>query len=186
MKIGVDCDNVLNNLTESVLEIYNSDHSDMLTTDDITKYFVEHFIKDEAKDNFHEYFVDKRVWKNIKVLDGAVKTLKKYHDLGHEIFIITATRPENIPKKARWIAKNFPFLDVNKTLILLNRKQLLSGNIDVLIDDCLDNLVYGDYERIVFDYPWNKEDILLSEHRCKNWNEIDKTLDKIIRLKKCD
>lgn len=99
MKIGVDCDNVLNNLTESVLEIYNSDHSDTLTTDDITKYFVEHFIKDEAKDNFHEYFVDKRVWKNIKVLDGAVKTLKKYHDLGHEIFIITATRPENIPKK---------------------------------------------------------------------------------------
>ena len=63
MIIGVDCDNVLNNLTESVLKVYNEDYNDDLTPDDITDYYIENFVKPECKDNFYKLFTDKRVWK---------------------------------------------------------------------------------------------------------------------------
>ena len=45
MKILIDCDNILNNLTEVVLKIYNEDWNDNLKMDDIVKYQIENFIK---------------------------------------------------------------------------------------------------------------------------------------------
>ena len=154
MTIGVDCDNVINNLSESVLKVYNEDSGDDLQIRDITCYEMERFVKPEYRSTFRKYFSDKRVWDNIEVLDGCISTLEKYHSLGHDIFIVTSTYPANVPMKAEWLQKVLPFLDVNKQFICIHRKQLLSG-LDVLIDDCHANLDYGEYRRILLDYPWN-------------------------------
>lgn len=100
MTIGVDCDNVLNNLTESVLKVYNEDFNDNLTTNDITDYYIENFVKPECKENFYKLFTDKRVWKGISVVENCVDVLKKWNDLGHTIYIVTSTEPANMLKKA--------------------------------------------------------------------------------------
>lgn len=152
MTIGVDCDNVINNLSESVLKVYNEDSGDDLQIRDITCYEMERFVKPEYRTTFRKYFSDKRVWDNIEVLDGCISTLEKYHSLGHDIFIVTSTYPANVPMKAEWLQKVLPFLDINKQFICIHRKQLLSG-LDVLIDDCHANLDYGKYKRILLDYP---------------------------------
>ena len=185
MIIGVDCDSVLNNLTERVLEVYNADNDDNLTIEDITDYYMENFVKPECRKDFYKIFSDKRVWKGIKVIDNCVEVLKKYHELGHTIYIVTATEPSNMTKKGSWLSRVFPFLNIRKSLICIHKKQLLSGNIDVLIDDSLKNLIGGDYKKIVLDYAWNRN-IDDKEHnliRCKDWLEIDKALEELCEIK---
>ena len=172
-RIGVDCDNVINNLAESIIDVYNKDYNDNLSIADITTYNMRQFFKNVSQDKFCDYFTDKRVWDNIKVLENCVATLKKYHDLGCEIYIVTATAPQNISSKAAWLQEQLPFLNMY----------------DILIDDCVDNLVDGYYHKILFDYPWNRHGLELYEsnihalyqkYRCKNWNDIDKAINTIM------
>lgn len=82
--------------------------------------------------------------------------IEKYHDLGCEIYIVTATDPQNVSNKAAWLQEQLPFLNMYDSLIIIKNKQMLSGDIDILIDDCVDNLVGGYYHKILFDYPWNR------------------------------
>ena len=102
--------------------------------------------------------------------------LKKWYDKGHEIYFVTATNTENMHKKSEWLQRTFPFIDVKKNLICMQKKQMLSGNIDVLIDDCLNNLISGKYVKILLDYPWNRGFCPDPVMRCYNWHDIDKIL----------
>ena len=52
MIIACDVDNVLNNLTESVLKVYNSDYNDNLKIEDIKSYGIEDYVKPEFKKDF--------------------------------------------------------------------------------------------------------------------------------------
>lgn len=185
MIIACDVDNVLNNLTESVLKVYNADHNDNLKIKDIKSYGIEEYVKPEFKKGFPSLFLDKRVWKGISVMPGCVEVLKKWHDNGHEIYFVTATNTENMHKKAEWLQRTFPFMDVRKNLICMQKKQMLSGNIDILIDDCIDNLDNGKYHSIVFDYPWNQDEYRVPgspfnyrflSHRAYNWEDVDRQL----------
>ena len=36
-RIGVDCDNVINNLVESIIDVYNKDYNDNLSVADISR-----------------------------------------------------------------------------------------------------------------------------------------------------
>lgn len=67
MRVLIDVDNVLNNLAESVLNIYNEDSGDNLKIEDIHNYYIENYVKESYKDTFHNYFHDKRVWSNVAV-----------------------------------------------------------------------------------------------------------------------
>lgn len=181
LRIGVDCDNILNNLSESVLNVYNEESGDNLRVEDIVAYKIENFVKAEYKYDFNRFFHDKRVWKGINVVEGCVDVLRKWNVQGYELYIVTATDTENMTKKGAWLQKILPFIYMNTQMICLNKKQLLGGNIDVLIDDCLDNLIDGDYKRIVLDYPWNRgvNDKALGLIRCKNWDDIEKEVERI-------
>ena len=75
------------------------------------------------------------------------------------------------------------------SLIVIKNKQMLGRGIDILIDDCVDNLVDGYYHKILFDYPWNRHGFesyesnihaLYQKYRCKNWNDIDKAISTIM------
>lgn len=189
-RIGVDCDNVINNLAESIIDVYNKDYNDNLSVADITTYNMRQFFKNVSQDKFYDYFTDKRVWDNIKVLENCVITLKKYHDLGCEIYIVTATAPQNISNKAAWLQEQLPFLNMYDSLIAIKNKQMLSGDIDILIDDCVDNLVGGYCHKILFDYPWNRHGfesheknthMLHQRYRCRNWNNIDEAINIIMK-----
>jgi len=174
LTIGVDIDNCLNNLTESVLKVYNADSGDNLSLSDITAYHIENFVKPEYKETFWHYFLDKRVWKGISIIDGCREVIAKLHNEGHKIIFVTTTEAENLPKKKNWLQRNLPFLEIRKCLYSCPRKQYMKC--DILIDDCLKNLV-GDkeYYSVCLTYPWNTTELEESVPmftRAKDWNEI--------------
>lgn len=173
MLIAIDVDNTLNNLTEAVLSVYNTDSGDNLSLSDITAYRIENFVKPEYKKSFYQYFLDSNVWKKIKVQPYCREVIARLYREGHEIIFITTTEPENLPKKMNWLMRNFPFLDIRKSLFSCPVKQLVKC--DILIDDYIGNLTgEREYYSICLDYPWNRRETgcIPNFTRAKDWNEI--------------
>lgn len=173
MIIGIDLDNVLNNLCEAVLSVYNEDSGDNLKPYNIKTYYIDNFVKPPYQKTFKNYFIDKRVWKRIKLIDDCQKYISKLFKEGHTILFITSTEPENLKKKANWITRNFPYINVRKSLFSCPVKQYMSG-IDVLIDDAAHNLENAKYKGIIFDYPWNQDFVTDDKQffRARSWEEI--------------
>lgn len=172
-KIGIDIDGTINNMCECVLKVYNEDSGDNLKVEDITDYYMEKFVKEEFKKNFHKYFVDKRVWKQVEINKEAKEYISKLNSEGYTVYFVTSTEPENISKKASWLQREFPDINIRKRLIRCYNKQLLSG-LDILVDDYSKNLVDGNYVKILLDKPWNRDvdDCRCSIRRANNWKDI--------------
>lgn len=175
LKIGIDIDGTINNMCECVLKVYNEDSGDNLKVEDITNYYIENFVKEEYKKDFHKYFVDKRVWKQVEIDREAKEYIAKLNSDGHIIYFVTSTEPENISKKASWLQREFPDINIRKRLIRCYDKQLLFG-LDILIDDYDKNLIDGNYLRVLFDKPWNQNlkeyDNIHQFYRMTNWCNI--------------
>ena len=173
LKIGIDIDGTINNMCECVLKVYNEDSGDNLKVEDITNYYIENFVKEEYKKDFHKYFVDKRVWKQVEIDREAKEYIAKLNSDGHIIYFVTSTEPENISKKASWLQKEFPDINIRKRLIRCYNKQLLSG-LDMLVDDYEKNLIGGNYLKALLDKPWNRN---VEAYRCNmarvyNWKQL--------------
>jgi 5'(3')-deoxyribonucleotidase len=183
LTIMIDIDGVLNNLNEAVLDVYNEDAKDNLTTDDITEYYIENFVKPEFKDNFNNYFVDKRVWKRIKVIDYCQEIIEKLNNERYNIIFVTATECENMTKKRNWLQRNFPFIqNMRSKFFLCTNKQLIRA--DIAIDDGLFNLI-GDrtYHSICLNKPYNQtNESIPNFYRVNNWKEVYDTI-KLIESK---
>lgn len=176
MKILIDVDNIIGNLCDAVLSVYNEDSGDNLRSENITSYYIENFVKPQYKDNFKHYFLDKRVWKRMKYVDGCREYIAKLFNDGHDIYFCTKTEMKNAPKKESYLQRTFPYINIRKKLIVCSDKTMIRA--DVLIDDCLDNFGGQDYS-IVLDYPWNRntddEDII----RASSWKEIYNIISEI-------
>ena len=53
MIIGIDVDSTVCNTTESVLQQHYADTGEKLTLDDIKGYYIENYVGDDYKDDFH-------------------------------------------------------------------------------------------------------------------------------------
>ena len=106
--------------------------------------------------------------------------------MGKKIYFITSTEPQNVAKKARFLQRTFPFLDIRKRLITTHCKQIIG--VDILIDDCIDNVVGADYYSILMDYPWNSTAIFDEAaydniYRVFDWLQVEPMLEYIEKVK---
>lgn len=155
IKIGVDIDNVVYSTTQAVLDVHYENTGERLYLSDIKTYGIEDYVSEEYKKDFLKIFLDKRVWERVQPLPNCVETIKQIYDMGHEIYFVTATEAANVYKKFKLLCRTFPFIDMRKCLITTQCKQMIK--LDVLIDDCIDNLIGGGYYGILFKYPWNED-----------------------------
>ena len=179
LTIMIDIDGVLNTLDTTVIDVYNEDSGDNLSPQDITEYHIEKFVKPEYAENFHKYFLDKRVWQRIEVVNGCQDAIKKLWCKGYNIIFVTKTECENLVKKRNWLNRNFSFIgenNIRKRLYSAPEKQTIRA--DIAIDDGLFNLI-GDrtYYSICFDKPYNQTDKPIPMFtRAYDWEDV---LDKI-------
>ena len=181
MKIAIDIDNVITNTTECVIDYINERLPDVnLKMEDITAYWIENSLPPEYHWIAPMAFEDKKMWKKVKLIDGAAEYIQKLYEDGHEIYFATATTAENFRKKVSFLTRSFPFFPdgyVRMHSISIKHKQLL--DVDVLIDDYLDNLI-GErrYFSICFAYPWNEDAPYqpVKFRRVKNWKGAYSTI----------
>ncbi len=186
MKIGIDVDNVINNLTECVISVYNEDTGSDLKLTDIIDYDITLFVKPELRKNFYQYFSDDRVWKRLQIKDGAADCIENLAKT-NEVYFVTSTYPENVYRKAEWLSEHIRGVDIDKRLIICHNKPLLS-ELDILFDDYEPNL-RGSYMGIIMNYAWNqcpnhrnmtaeeKVRWLLMYRRVDSWSEFQSIVE---------
>lgn len=180
MIIAVDYDNILNNLTEKTLEIYNAQSGKKIQLSDITSYNFYDCLDKEDADGIIKLFKSKTLWDSLTPIDGAREGLRKLVEAGHRVYIVTATAPENFNWKIQFLKKYFPFFNADNVIRMMD-KSLLKCNI--LIEDCFEQLVKNKLcHRVCLDYSWNRnesKDFVYDIRRCKDWNEILEAINQI-------
>lgn len=176
MKIGLDIDNVLCNTTSAVLSYINERIGTNLTETDITDYWMEKFVPDQFRWIVHQAFHSASMWKSVEFISESLPYLERLYHNNNELYFVTATTPENLRKKIKFLERHLTFLPegyIQSHMINIQRKQLLL--LDVLVDDYYDNLTDAPYEGICLRYPWNMNYDDNSSpfiHFADNWAEI--------------
>ena len=177
-KIALDCDNIINNFTDELINAYNNKYNANLTVGNFVDYdFFKCFPYDDAT-RMVDLLYEKSLWDALKPIDGAQRGIRHFIEQNYEVYFATATEPENFPWKVEWLKSYFNMVP-SKNIICINNKGLLK--VDVLIDDNVENLLSGFYHRVCLDYTWNRHvyDEVYDIIRCNNWDEIVKKIDDI-------
>lgn len=184
MIIVVDIDGVLNDLMFKTLDLYNLRNNTNIKLTDITTYNFADCLPQQDADGIIELFKEKELWDSLMPLTDSQAGLKTLVNMGHEIYLATATHPENFMWKVEWIKKYYPFIDTDNIIRIINKGLL---KCDVMIDDCLDNLISNICDRICLDYPWNRQadkEFAYDIIRVYNWKDIVNIINKLERKEK--
>lgn len=150
----IDCDNVLGNLQEVVVKIFNARYGTSYTLNTFTKYNVSECLVKEDAIKMNALYNEAGIYDNVKPIHGAQDMIQKLIRAGHEVYIVTDAAACIFEEKCNWIKFHFPQID-DAHIICMKHKWLFKC--DVMIEDNLNNLISGyHYDRIVIDYPWNQ------------------------------
>lgn len=148
LRILFDADDVAETLLEGWVKTLNERYGTTTSVEDVTDWDVSKAFPTLTKQQIYGVLQEDEVWAKLTPMPGAQEYLKRLHDEGHELYMVTATDYRTCRVKIERILELFPFLDANH-IIIAHNKQMVMG--DVLIDDGPHNLVNGPYFRILFD-----------------------------------
>lgn len=173
MTVLVDMDDVLNDLISAWCVELNkiSDHS--LYPKEIKYWEMQKNYPDLTTEEIMMPLQKREFWKNVRPKHDAPVVLKEIIDIGHKVFIVTASHSTSlIPKMNEMLFPNFPYLSWDNIIITSHKEQIVG---DILIDDNLDNLLRGSYKKILFKSQTSIYDNIRNIDGieiCENWKEI--------------
>ena len=178
--IAVDMDCVLNNLMNKTLEIYNAQSGKNIQMSDLTSYNFYDCLNKKDAEGIVKLFKNKAMWDSLTPIEGSREGLRKLVEMGHRVYIVTATVSENWPWKIAWIKKYFPFFNTDNIVRMMDKSLF---KCDIMIEDYYEQLINNRLcHKICLDYPWNRDenkDFVYDVHRCKNWKEILEAVNQI-------
>ena len=179
MIIAVDMDNVLCNLQEVVVNLFNKRHGTSYTVEDFTDYDVAQILPKNHAILMKTMYGEDNLYSNIKPLQGAQNAIEKLINAGHQVYVVSDVIPKTYAEKVEWLKFYFPQID-EAHICAMKHKHLL--RCDVMIEDSMQNLLAKPYyERICFDYAWNRNvsDYAYGIHRVRSWNEAIDVINKL-------
>lgn len=181
MIIVCDIDNCINNLTEKAIELYNLHTNKNILLPNINTYNFYECLEKEDADGICNLFKKRELWDSLQPKFDSQWGLKFLLNQGHTIYLATSTLPENFPWKVEWVSHYFPFINPNNIICIQNKGLL---KCDVMIDDCMDNLVSNICERIIINHPWNQDnskDYVYDIYRACNFKDVVNIINDIER-----
>ena len=179
MTILVDMDDTIELLLEALVERANERFHRNATVDDVTDWSIVCAFPGIAKRQILDFMREPDFWDGVKPMPGAAEGLKHFMDEGHRVYIVTATESEHVAvKMEKVLFRYFPFLTWDQ-VIITSRKQMIRG--DVLIDDGIHNLEGGEYRKILFTAPYNRDYDAEANGmiRVHSWAEIVEIIDRM-------
>ncbi len=181
MTILVDMDDTIEQLLKTWVSRANEKYGRNVTLDEITDWNVAAPYPGISKKEICKITYEPGFWSSIEPMPGAAEALKHFMDAGHEVFIVTATEIEHVEEKMKGLLfRYFPFIFWDH-VIITSRKQMIRG--DVLIDDGIHNLEGGEYKKIMFTAPHNRNYDAEANGmiRVHTWDEIVRIIDSMQR-----
>lgn len=183
MKIAVDIDGVLADQVSAVLDVIEQEYGLRYCKSDV--------------DRAHWTFAGREIWSEIArllddpeyvmmvpLIEGSQKAIKQL--CRHDVFVVTARRPNAEEATRRWLNRHFPSLTQYFHARTGTKHNVPS---DVLIDDLDMNIVEfvrSDPHRrgILFLHPWSLNDTDIGDYSdqvyyCPQWQSVVKAIDDI-------
>ena len=171
MIINLDVDGVIRDLMTASIQVYKEQydarfdlkHSQFINYDFNIMFPLMGDVPQFFKDNKNQLFLNARAY------DGATYFVNSLKNSGHTIQIVTSQFKGTEGSTLQWLYDNKINYD---SLHFTKNKNSVKG--DILIDDCLDNLVQSDKPVICVDRPWNQDWV---GTRAYNYDEIVKYIE---------
>lgn len=179
MVIAIDVDNVICNLQEVVIDLFNKRYGSHYAMEDFTEYDIMNILPTQDAMVMKDMYGEAGLYNKVKPMPGAQEALKKLMNLGHQVYLVTAAIPKTYGEKVAFIQRFFPYIDESH-IVCMSHKWMFKC--DIMIDDNMQTILTKPYyHRICFDRPWNRDvnDWTYDIHRCTNWGEIVEVVDKI-------
>lgn len=179
MTILVDMDDTIEDLLGAWTTYLTETTGVCVKPEDIREWDMSNAYPSLTSEQIYSPLLNSRFWSAVRPKDGAVEYLQRLISDGHYVYIVTASYYKTVPLKIESVLhKYFPFVS-DRTVIVASLKQMIKG--DVLIDDNPGNLVGGDYARILFDAPHNRDfhEKRYGIKRARNWEEVYAIIEKM-------
>ena len=194
MKIGIDIDNVLSELSDSLHLWHGSQYNYSKPLHERTKFgltFSWNCSDEEATKRLLEFY-ESDEFKETAPVKGAIEAINKLAK-EHELHVITV-RPIHTEKETlRWLEKHFSLENFEKIHI---NSQCMNNSvcktkaeickelgIKLMVEDALhfaENCAEKGIKVILLDWPWDQTDKLHPNiTRVKDWKEILEKIDKM-------
>jgi 5'(3')-deoxyribonucleotidase len=179
MVIACDVDDVICNLQEVIINLFNKRFGSSYTVDNFTDYDVMNVLPTQDAIVMRDMYGEVGIYNKVKPIAKAKESLQKLINLGHQVYLVTAAVPKTYGEKVEFIKRHFPFIDESH-IVCMKHKWMFKC--DIMIEDNLHNLLAKPYyHRILMDRPWNQnnKDYVYDIHRCANWDEVVDVVNKI-------
>jgi 5'(3')-deoxyribonucleotidase len=185
MRIFVDMDDVLVNLSEAWLSFLNKTSNYHREPSDIVDWDMKVAYPDLTSLQVYNPLYQEKMWDNVKPIEDAYYYLKKLIEDGHEVYIATASYPWSFYiKTERCLFKMFDFLSP-KNVVCIHDKDLLNG--DILFDDYHVNLRYFNGVKVLKNAPYNQNcDEECFHFRVNKWDEFYDIVNEINNTRKLE
>ncbi len=189
LHILCDLDSIVADLLPKWVQLYNDEFNETLSIDKITTFDLSSCVPSERLPKMYS-FISGDTMASLPPVAGAIETLKKLQDEGHQIHIVSAytpDQPETATEKVKWVKLHMPWLNT-RYITLMSQKHLIVG--DVLIDDrphtieAYRQMPHGEDALLcTIAYPYNKcvEHIydcyaLDYKHQAEAWKQIHEVI----------
>lgn len=182
LRILVDMDNIVVDLTQKWLDQYNKDHNDNVTIDDLKTWHIAHHVK-VPQSVMHGYLYSDRFFLDVEPMEGAIEALEELHSMKHHVCILSApSHPGNsATDKITWIKDHMSWFN-KRDIFLGHHKHFVKG--DWFVDDSPDNIrayraEWPTSKIATIAYPFNREvrqlcDVFAESYKqsAQAWREI--------------
>jgi len=173
MILAVDIDAVLNDLVEKWLLWINHKYNYYTQYHELKYYSMLKNFPTLTEEQIFEPFSSDDFLDSIEPTEGSRECLR-YLNTQHDVYIVSATRPEHIKQKVEWLHRYFPYIPDRRMIFAQNKEMI---KCDILIDDCSDNLIRDDCYTIQYEQPWNTQNRKWGDCVCSNWSEVLRVIE---------
>lgn len=152
-RIAIDMDQVLADTLAHHLAIYNREHDDNLTRDDLKGRRLYEAVDEVRRERVRSYPRALDFFRHIPVMPGSQEVVADLHKR-FEIFITTAAMdyPTSFTAKYEWLREHFPFIE-DSHIVFCGDKGIIAA--DYLVDDSPYNFERFMGQGLLFTAPHN-------------------------------
>jgi len=151
LTIGVDLDETLWPILPRWIASLNNRYDLSVAVNDITDYDITKFFPSLTEEQVFDPLNDDNFWADIEAKSDGMYFVTKQLAYGHAIRIVSSSFYKHMPAKFTRFFECFPMFNWHDVVITSDKKAL---KLDLLIDDCFDNLG-GKYCRMLLSKPYN-------------------------------
>lgn len=174
MIINVDIDNTVNDFLDVFCKYFAqvTNNSFQNIKECMTVYSISDAVKVPNECLQTLFFNNNNFYSKLKPLAHAQHVIQQLIQEKHDVRFVTAISYEVIDSRVDFVRHYFPYINIDKSLIVTNDKNSIYA--DIVVDDYENNLhnINPLCLHILYNQPWNQGVSVSNMVRCHNWEEV--------------